>query len=97
MTAEKIDSKTVKHVATLARIKMNEDELAQYGAQLNAILGYVEKLQELDTTDVAPMAHVTATATPMREDRLTEGLGERVLANAPQREERFFKVPQVIE
>ena len=49
------------------------------------------------TSDVAPMAHVTATATPMREDILSKGLGERVLANAPQREERFFKVPQVIE
>ena len=97
MTPEKIDAKTVKHVATLTRIKMSEDELEQYGAQLNTILGYVEKLQELDTSDVPAMAHVTATATPMRDDRLTEGLGERVLANAPQREERFFKVPQVIE
>ena len=97
MTQEKIDLKTVKHVSALARIEMNEDELEQYGAQLNVILGYVEKLQELDTTNVPPMAHVMASATPMREDRLTEGLGERVLANAPQREERFFKVPQVIE
>ena len=97
MTQEMIDLKTAKHVAALARIEMNEDELEQYGAQLNAILGYVDKLQELDTTDVPPMAHVAATATPMREDRLTEGLGERVLNNAPQREERFFKVPQVIE
>ncbi len=97
MSQEKIDLKTVKHVATLARIEMSEDELEQYGNQLNTILGYVDKLQELDTTDVAPMAHVSATATPMREDRLAEGLGERVLSNAPQREERFFKVPQVIE
>ena len=97
MTPEIIDLKTTKHVAALARIEMNEDELEQYGAQLNAILGYVDKLQELDTTDVPPMAHVTATATPMREDRLTEGLGERVLNNAPQREKRFFKVPQIIE
>jgi len=97
MTQEKIDLNTVKHVAALARIEMSETELEQYGTQLNAILGYVDKLQELDTTDVAPMAHVTATATPMREDCLTEGLGERVLSNAPQREERFFKVPQVIE
>ncbi len=97
MTQEKIDLKTVKHVAALARIEMSDDELNQYGTQLNTILGYVDKLQELDTTDVPPMAHVAATATPMREDRLTEGLGERVLNNAPQREERFFKVPQIIE
>ena len=97
MSQEKIDLKTVKHVAALARIEMNEDELEQYGNQLNAILGYVDKLQELDTTDIPPMAHVAAAATPMREDRLAEGLGEKVLSNAPQREERFFKVPQVIE
>ncbi len=97
MTTKKINAKTVKHVAKLARIKMNDDELERYGAQLDTILGYVEKLQELDTTDVAPMAHVTATATPMREDISSEGLGERVLTNAPQREKRFFKVPQVIE
>ena len=97
MTQEKIDLKTIKHVAALARIEMNEAELEQYGAQLDAVLGYVEKLQELDTTKVPPMAHVMTTATPMREDRLSEGLGEKVLANAPQREERFFKVPQVIE
>ena len=97
MTQEKIDLKTVKHVAALARIEMSEAELEQYGTQLNAILGYVDKLQELDTTDVTPMAHVTATATPMREDCLNQGLGEKSLANAPQREDLFFKVPQIIE
>jgi len=97
MTLEKIDLNTVKHVAQLARIKMGDDELKQYQVQLNAILGYVDKLHELDTTDTAPMAQVAATATPMREDLRREGLGEKVLSNAPQREERFFKVPQVIE
>ncbi|MCK5682378.1 Asp-tRNA(Asn)/Glu-tRNA(Gln) amidotransferase subunit GatC [bacterium] len=97
MTQENIDLKTVKHVAKLARIEMSDDEMKQYQQQLNVILGYVDKLQELDTTDIAPMAHVAATATPMREDKLREGLGEKVLSNAPQREERFFKVPQVLE
>ncbi len=97
MVPKKIDLKTVKHIAALARIEMSEAELEQYGNQLNAILVYVDKLQELDTSNVPPMAHVAATSTPMREDRLREGLGEKVLSNAPQREERFFKVPQVIE
>ena len=97
MTLEKIDLNTVKHVAQLARIKMGDDKLKQYQVQLNAILGYVDKLHELDTTDTAPMAQVAATATPMREDRRRPGLGEKVLNNTPQREERFFKVPQVIE
>ncbi|MCK5915368.1 MAG: Asp-tRNA(Asn)/Glu-tRNA(Gln) amidotransferase subunit GatC [Deltaproteobacteria bacterium] len=97
MAQENIDLKTVKQVAALARIEMSDNEMEQYQGQLNAILGYVDKLKELDTTDVPAMAHVSATATPMREDCLREGLGEKVLSNAPQREERFFKVPQVIE
>ncbi len=97
MSSENIDLKTVKHVAALARIKMSEAEIKLYQTQLNAILGYVDKLQELDTTDVPPMTRVAASATPMREDKLREGLGEKVLSNAPQREERFFKVPQIIE
>jgi len=97
MTKENIDLKTVEHVAALARIEMNEAEMEQYRSQLNAILGYVDKLQELDTSEVPPMTRVAASATPMREDNLRESLGEKVLNNAPQREERFFKVPQVIE
>ena len=84
-------------MASLARIEMSEAEMEQYRTQLDAILGYVDKLQELDTADVPPMARVAANATPMREDKLREGLGEKVLNNAPQREEHFFKVPQVIE
>ncbi|MBN2705910.1 MAG: Asp-tRNA(Asn)/Glu-tRNA(Gln) amidotransferase subunit GatC [Deltaproteobacteria bacterium] len=97
MSLEKIDLNTVKHVAALARIEMDESEMLRYGAQLNAILGYVEKLQELDTSAVPAMAHVSATATPLREDVLREGLGERILNNAPAREDSFFAVPQVIE
>ncbi len=94
---KRIDARTVKHVAALARLEMNAAELKLYEEQLNAILGYVEKLQELDTDGVEPMAHVAASATPLREDLPRPGLGERSLTNAPQREERFFKVPQVIE
>ena len=97
MAQENIDLRTVKNVANLARIEMNEQEMKQYQTQLNTILGYVDKLQELDTTDIPPMAHVGANSTPMREDRREPGLGEKVLSNAPQREDRFFRVPQVIE
>ena len=97
MTQESIDLQTVKHVASLARIEMSGAEMEQYQSQLNAILGYVDKLQELDTSEVPPMTRVAGTATPMRADKLQEGLGEKVLSNAPQREERFFKVPQIIE
>lgn len=97
MTQNRIDEATVRHVAALARLDMNDEELKQYGEQLNAILGYVEKLNELDTSGVEAMAHVNAGATPLREDELREGLGEKVLSNAPEREGDFFQVPQVIE
>ncbi len=97
MADKKIDARTVRHVATLARLEMSAEEIALYEGQLNAILEYVDKLQELDTANVSPMAHVAATATPMREDVGVTGLGEKSLANAPDREEHFFKVPQVIE
>jgi aspartyl-tRNA(Asn)/glutamyl-tRNA(Gln) amidotransferase subunit C len=97
MSEKKIDARTVRHVAALARLEMDAREAALYEEQLNAILEYVDKLQELDTSEVEPMAHVAATATPLREDVRSEGLGEKSLANAPEREERFFKVPQVIE
>ncbi|NPA24499.1 MAG: Asp-tRNA(Asn)/Glu-tRNA(Gln) amidotransferase subunit GatC [Deltaproteobacteria bacterium] len=97
MSEKKIDTRTVRHVATLARLEMSDQETALYEEQLNAILGYVEKLQELDTSDIQPLAHIAASATPMREDVPAAGLGEKCLTNAPDREERFFKVPQVIE
>jgi aspartyl-tRNA(Asn)/glutamyl-tRNA(Gln) amidotransferase subunit C len=97
MSDKKIDTRTVQQVAVLARLEMDAAELKLYEEQLDAILGYVEKLQELDTSGVEPLAHVAAAATPMREDVRRPGLGEKSLANAPAREERFFKVPQVIE
>ena len=97
MSQNRISEETVRHVAALARLEMNDDELKQYGKQLDAILEYVDKLNELDTTEVEPLAHISAGATPLRADELQEGLGEKVLSNAPDREERFFRVPQVIE
>ncbi len=97
MSEKRIDTRTVRHVAALARLEMSEQETALYEKQLDAILGYVEKLQELDTSEIQPLAHIAASATPMREDEPVAGLGEKCLANAPDREERFFKVPQVIE
>ncbi len=96
--SRKIDREQVAHVARLARIAMDEEELAAYGSQLDAILAYVDKLNEIDTTGVEPTAHITAAGTPFREDAPGQSLTpDESLANAPERQESFFQVPQVIE
>lgn len=92
-----ITIKDVEHVALLARLELSAEEKKLYADQLNAILTYVEMLNELDTEDVPPTAHVLPLQNVFREDRVGGNLPpEEVLANAPEREEQFFKVPKII-
>ncbi len=87
----------VLHVATLARLSLEPDEVELFTRQLNDILAYVEKLQELDTADVTPMAHAVPVFNAFREDKVKPGLPrEEALDNAPAREEGSFVVPRVI-
>jgi len=87
----------VLHVAELARLSLAPAEVSIFTRQLNDILAYVEKLQELDTTGVAPLAHVIPVFNAFREDEVKEGLSlEEALANAPAREAGNFLVPRVI-
>ncbi len=87
----------VLHVAELARLSLAPAEVEIFTRQLNDILAYVEKLQELDTTGVAPLAHVIPVFNAFREDEVKEGLPlEEALANAPAREAGNFLVPRVI-
>ena len=96
--SEKITKEEVRHVAALARLEMNEQELDSYGKDLGDILGYVAKLNEIDTSGVEPTAHVMSMDTPFRDDTLGESFNhEDSLKNAPQREGFYFQVPQVIE
>ena len=93
----KIDSQEVEHVAQLARLKVTEDDVARLTDQLNSILSYMDKLNELDTTGIEPMAHALALETAFREDEARPSLEpEEALDNAPQREGNFFTVPKVI-
>lgn len=98
----KITEKDVRYIADLANLELGAGELAHFVPQLDAILGYVEKLNELDTSAVEPMAQVEAwqqaeTAT-LRDDAARPGLlQEAALANAPDRGAGHFKVPKVIE
>ena len=93
-----LDKATVAHIATLARIRVSEEELEKLAGELSHIIGWVEQLGEVDTDGVAPMASVAATTLPMRDDRVTDGdCRDAVLGNAPRTARGFFVVPKVVE
>jgi len=93
-----LDKAIVARIATLARIKLPEEELDHWAGQLSHILTWIEQLNEVDTEGVEPMASVAAMKLPMREDVVTDGAAmEKVLANAPQKAHGFFLVPKVVE
>lgn len=93
-----IDKKDVLHVADLARLALTDSEIDLYTAQLKRILGYVEKLSELDTKGVEPTTYTVPLKTAFREDEAKESLSrEDALWNAPEEERGCFKVPQIIE
>lgn len=96
-----LDIATVRRVASLARIRMEEAELVRLQGEVNGILGWIEQLQSVDTDGVEPMAGGSPEAQasmPMREDVVTDGgQAEDILANAPDREGVYFGVPKVVE
>ena len=93
----KIGAEEVVHVAHLARLKLSESEIELFTGQLNDILEYVDRLNELDTENVEPTAHVLSLQNVWREDCVEESLPrEKILANAPSKEQGFFKVPKII-
>jgi aspartyl-tRNA(Asn)/glutamyl-tRNA(Gln) amidotransferase subunit C len=93
-----LDTATVRRIASLARIRLEEPEVLRMQAELNGILGWIEQLQAVDTGGVEPMAGGGAVSLRMREDVVTDGgIPELVLANAPDREGEYFGVPKVIE
>lgn len=93
-----ITLKDVDHVANLARLELNDAEKAQFTDQLNAILKYAEKLNELDTEHIEPTSHVLPITNVMRDDIRKDSLPiEKVLLNAPDEEDGQIKVPAVLE
>jgi aspartyl-tRNA(Asn)/glutamyl-tRNA(Gln) amidotransferase subunit C len=94
----KITRDEVKRVALLARLELSAEEENRLTEQLDSILQYMEKLGSLDTANVEPLAHAVEIANAFREDRVTnEPQPEVLLANAPDREKSFLKVPKIIE
>jgi aspartyl-tRNA(Asn)/glutamyl-tRNA(Gln) amidotransferase subunit C len=93
-----ITVKDVEHVANLARLELSGEEKTQFTDQLNAILKYAEKLNELNTDDVEPTSHVLPITNVMREDENRPSWPiEKVLLNAPDEEDGQIKVPAVLE
>ena len=92
-----VTRKDVEYIASLAKLNFNNEELENYTHQLNDILTYVEKLNELDTSNVEPLSHPVENQNVFREDELKPSLPtEDVLKNSPNRTEEFFRVPKVI-
>ncbi len=93
-----LDPATVRRIAKLARIRVEDAEVARLQTELNAILGWIEQLNEVDVTSIEPIASGAAMALRMRDDAVTDGgIPEKILANAPDRAGEFFAVPKVVE
>ena len=94
----KIDEAQVRRVAQLSRLELSDDEVSQFSTQLSAIVEYIEKLNELDTDGVEPLAHCLPVHNVLREDVLRPSLSnDAALANAPEREDEYFKVPKILD
>ena len=93
-----VDTKTVKKVASLARIAITDDDAERLAPELSQILGWIEQLGEVDTSGVEPMTAVIPNSLRLRDDVVTDGgILDALMINAPQAEHGFFTVSKVIE
>lgn len=93
-----VDQTTVRRIARLARIKVTDDEVPALEGELNAILKWIEMLDDVDTGNIAPLTSVVETRMKKRTDEVTDGgYPEDVTLNAPMSEDHFFMVPKVVE
>ncbi|VAV89246.1 Aspartyl-tRNA(Asn) amidotransferase subunit C @ Glutamyl-tRNA(Gln) amidotransferase subunit C [hydrothermal vent metagenome] len=93
-----VDQNTVRKIANLSRIKVEEEDLPRLEGELNSILKWIEMLQEVDTEGVEPMTSAVHMEMKKREDVVDRGgRAKDIIANAPASEDQFFLVPKVIE
>ena len=93
-----VDKDTVRRIARLARLALDESQIAAMESELNAMLAWVEQLQEVDCASVEPMTSVVAQRLKMREDVVSDGgYPDDLMKNAPLSEDHFFVVPKVVE
>src|SRR5580700_8182383 len=98
MPESKITLEQVRHVALLARLELSPQDEDRLRSDMDEMLAYVDKLNELDTKNIAPTTQVGEAGTPMRDDEVTNRPdADAILANAPSRDRNYFKVPKIIE
>ena len=89
---------SIEHLAQLARLSVSDNEKTVFADQIESILSYMDKLNELDTSTVEPTSHVISLSNVVREDLLKDSLQrENALRNAPDRTDKFYRVPKIIE
>ena len=94
----KLSKEEVEHIATLARLRVTEEEKEKYSEQLSGILGYVEKLSAVDTANIEPTSQVTGLTNVMREDEVIEsGISDELVACAPQHQDGYVVIPKIFE
>jgi aspartyl-tRNA(Asn)/glutamyl-tRNA(Gln) amidotransferase subunit C len=94
----KIDTETVDKIAHLARLEFENESKAQIINDMNNMLSFIEKLNELDTTNVAPLIYMSKEVNVLREDDVRHDISQQeALKNAPKKDSDYFKVPKVIE
>jgi len=94
----KIAREEIEHIALLARLSLSEEEKDLFGPQLSSILGYMDKLNELDTRDIEPTSHILPLSNVMRDDLPAASIPrEDALLNAPAHTQKFFRVPKIVE
>ena len=93
-----IDKDTVKHIAKLARISLDEKKINSLSKDLSSIIEFIEKLNELNTEQTAPLTSIINASLQSRKDEVLEGkIRDQILKNSPEKNEEFFVVPKVIE
>lgn len=96
--ANKINDETIEYVGILAKLELSTEEKEQAKKDMNSMLDYIDKLNELDTANVEPMSHVFSIHNVFREDQVENGdKREQILANAPEQKDSMFKVPKTVE
>ena len=91
-----ITIKEVEHVAKLARLELSEEEKVKFSKQLGDVLEYAQQMNEIDTEGVEPMSHAIPIVNVMREDEVVHEFSrEELMANAPLKEDGFFRVPKI--
>lgn len=97
-----MDSKTIKHIASLARVELTNKEEEKISNDLSAILGYIDKLNNINTDEVEPLYQTTGLINSMREDKfrkdfeMDESLNEKLIGQAPKKEKRFIRVKSIL-